>query len=1726
MKWLDKYDAPKAQNGIEGTMSGLTDKGFNYNGAWGGQFKEGGKVSTTQEGTTKKPLNTKPKVMTSKDSVAHQADKILKYEQLKGGPGGTPLPYYSDPQYMDMLMSRIYPEVQKIMPKASAMEAGEAMDFIFNAGWDKVNNKITKDPRAFALQEYYRQYDPSKLDKDGKWSGRKNPAYSFDKEYANTIGKLSENERRLLMNKGRDWYYKNINNPSPGVPSSDYNDTWYGRIWNTNDFQPFNPKNPKFIPIRQEGGEIPVAQNGNKKKPLYVDSRNDPRYEAYSDSLNLYKHTLKAAKNNKNNKLNFVDRNKWSGWSRDINAHNFDKLPVNNPFIQPVKIAIEKRSEDIYGKPGVYPIYKKPEQQVIVQSKPVKITPKGHTVNKKEIKGNSNVRPQAKLPKYFNVTDKVNQLFGGTETQYRSYPDQTLPSISTQKYPDGTPMNTRKMVPVYQQGGSMFKDPSIPQVDYSEPTYSYPLRDKLYPGEDEYFKANPHVGGMAAEDNSVIINPYSKLTDEQKEGIRINETARLAMRNGYRRPDFELTPEQQEAFKNYSTNIQDQKETIIGRILSGDTSAGNVTPEQKKYAEQLKKVLNLQNSENTDTEDYNMNRALELGYTPDETGHWPSVDYETGEWLKSKKHPTRGMEIMAYTLNPELQTNLDLIENERGTLQYVPKKQLGGSIPGSVGFTYARTQGIPSEGKYAKKTMPSAQNGVDMYGNPIIANIRRDESVARTNYNPRTNTIMFGSDLPLFLSPEILEKTLAHENRHAWQFANDRTNFNIVHNPEYAFEDRLMKKPEQPSTDEVFENYHNRKAIESDIDVKRFKENNPSFSYVPNQIIYDKIIDDDQYENPESVEGEAEYYQETGQQFQNGGEMKYYQHGLDFKPKGMKNGGWLDSYDVPKAQNGFFDKVKSTLNPYNWGVEDYSKEKNFNKAYASAKKAGEKEFMYKGKRYNTNYAGTPRQEVGAYGADGRPVHNVNLNSPSQVNLYPMFGKYLPGHVAASITSDSDAAAVNYSMTGNYPIGLSKVKNKGEHTYYVYGADKDKFYKKALSLPTGDYRFEDKYTPSDWNLITNNCADNVCDAFGIPRSKGIQTPSGAVSKIKEKHPTLDVTGRTYRDYRDSLLKEKNILNNSKYWLGIASSPDNKELSTQIISKIQKKLVNEGYDLPKSTKQNNYIPLTVLNDSDLYNEDFFDGVYGPETKAALEDWQKKNKKKEGGLIKAQEGKNIRVQNADGTISVMNTDSPEYRAMYKSGMVQHPSAGQGDNPYFGGVLDEVSITRAPREKGFWEQYADKIAEENRDAGVLGAIIGTPISAVMSLPQLAMMKDLTGEMQRPSEAMDIQNPYGTMAVDLVTDPTNYAGAGLIDDIFKVSSKAKNLFRKGYKPIEVPQPSSVSSSVDDVEELGSTLNLRVDNRGLVRKKKDPIWEKKQLDNGLIELTPFRKGINDEIVKKVVIPDKGEIALKYYLDENGKTIYYFSASVPEGGIAAGRAYKHLEQYIPKGAEILEKSSLSTDSFNNILRRLKNNDRFSWTHDGYVPLNSSGVNKKLSNMDNIIKENETFVTFDNAEEAQKALDEINSRITIEGFPKAKIKKNIKGYTPAGGKLQLTTDYEIHVPNIRLTKLYKKGGVIKDDMGQWAHPGEITQINSPYITMQGVPYPVLGISNTGDVQMMYPGGEYEFDGDSVTEYPMAKNGINNLDARPLRRLDDLTNFTNYNSTKKSGWLSKYE
>lgn len=72
--------------------------------------------------------------------------------------------------------------------------------------------------------------------------------------------------------------------------------------------------------------------------------------------------------------------------------------------------------------------------------------------------------------------------------------------------------------------------------------------------------------------------------------------------------------------------------------------------------------------------------------------------------------------------------------------------------------------------------------------------------------------------------------------------------------------------------------------------------------------------------------------------------------------------------------------------------------------------------------------------------------------------------------------------------------------------------------------------------------------------------------------------------------------------------------------------------------------------------------------------------------------------------------------------------------------------------------------------------------------------------------------------------------------------------------------------------------------------------------------------------------------------------------------------------------------------------------------------------------------------------------------------------------------------------------RKGGIIEDNRGQWAHPGKVTKINSNNITMKGVDYPVLGVSNKGDKKLMMPNKDYKFKGDSVTEYPIMQQGGN--------------------------------
>ena len=111
--------------------------------------------------------------------------------------------------------------------------------------------------------------------------------------------------------------------------------------------------------------------------------------------------------------------------------------------------------------------------------------------------------------------------------------------------------------------------PKIP-----ESIYGYPVRAP-YPGEDTFFKGRPEVGGMAAEDGKITLNPYSKLSDDEKSSVAKNEAIRLWMRDKKPNLSFPVSPKQKQAFANteYGGDENALKQTIVARILSGDPSA-------------------------------------------------------------------------------------------------------------------------------------------------------------------------------------------------------------------------------------------------------------------------------------------------------------------------------------------------------------------------------------------------------------------------------------------------------------------------------------------------------------------------------------------------------------------------------------------------------------------------------------------------------------------------------------------------------------------------------------------------------------------------------------------------------------------------------------------------------------------------------------------------------------------------------------------------------------------------------------------------------------------------------------------------------------------------------------------------------------------------------------------------------------------------------------------------
>jgi hypothetical protein len=242
----------------------------------------------------------------------------------------------------------------------------------------------------------------------------------------------------------------------------------------------------------------------------------------------------------------------------------------------------------------------------------------------------------------------------------------------------------------------------------------------------------------------------------------------------------------------------------------------------------------------------------------------------------------------------------------------------------------------------------------------------------RSYYDP----IMDNINLDLNAS----EAELNHEMAHAWQNRQDGFRSD-------PYSPKL--RPSAAASDEQAATYFNRKGDDVDRYINNLNTIVPKLgghtwnedinTFMPDQIKYDKIIDPLMYSDPDTLEGEAEYMAQVYGRppleiRKQGGLHKFIGGGPTDCGEGMR---WDEALQecvkdqdqkLPETTVSALGKEPDNIewyeswNPKKWGLNDYSEYSSFGSAFKNARKSKEKNFVYKGKRYNTSLMSNEERE--------------------------------------------------------------------------------------------------------------------------------------------------------------------------------------------------------------------------------------------------------------------------------------------------------------------------------------------------------------------------------------------------------------------------------------------------------------------------------------------------------------------------------------------------------------------------------------------------------------------------------------------------------------------------------------------------------------------------------------------------------------------------------------------
>lgn len=473
--------------------------------------------------------------------------------------------------------------------------------------------------------------------------------------------------------------------------------------------------------------DVPKAQKGQKVK--YVESKNDPRYKAYQDSLSLYKSTpirvaeLKkinkkivhdlAKKTNKVLKSEMVkvgnepfNKNRNRGYYQDDNkmilGHDSSIKPISFDKYQMKKLdgsGVFKYFDGNNIQTDDFGVYKKPKEQVIVNLKTNQSLKPKTQPNKKynSFKTNNPDLYNTKLtngdvPRYADGTpvyvNKPQQVIKKQPVVVKPKPKQLdLPRVENVNLPPMQQMEQSAIVPI----GNV-REPKSYNVNMQR--YNMEGPSKYYNADEQNIDYNKAIQIKNASDayNKNIEKRYGP----QNEYRNTRSAEKAAERFKQLRSESEITP-------NYRNGGQSTHDGLTTEGFNYNGAWGGQFQMGGKLNSSIPVI--------EDAGNYNE----EGSWVPD----WKTMAAQAKK-LGAKKVKTKHGSLIVFNDNWEVvgvDDNPDAMQmgGDVYPVNYVPQAQMGTSIPGAVGFSYARTQSpAPSNGKYAKKTMASAQNGQEM----------------------------------------------------------------------------------------------------------------------------------------------------------------------------------------------------------------------------------------------------------------------------------------------------------------------------------------------------------------------------------------------------------------------------------------------------------------------------------------------------------------------------------------------------------------------------------------------------------------------------------------------------------------------------------------------------------------------------------------------------------------------------------------------------------------------------------------------------------------------------------------------------------------------------------------------------------------------------------------------------------------------------------------------------